>query len=521
MQNQAYSNWELCIADDRSTDEEVRNLLKKYQQDERIKVVYRSSNGHISKASNSALNAATGDYVVLLDQDDELRPHSLYMVAKAINENRDLEIIYSDEDKINERGERYDPYFKTDWNKDLFYGQNFINHLGVYKHSLIKKVNGFREGYEGSQDYDLALRCIEHLEPRQIHHIPHILYHWRAIFNSTAATITNKGYAFEAGLKALNDHLERTNQNAIAVENKNNSYRIKWKLPAKKPLVSIIIPSKNKVDILSNCVTSILQKTDYELYEVLIIDNNSDEAATLEYCKNTQRNYNNVKVLSYNEAFNFAAIVNYGVALSSGEVIVLLNNDTEVINRDWLCEMVSHCMREDIGAVGAKLYYPNGQIQHAGVFLYEGHPGNHIYLKREKNDPGYFNKLNLIQNYTAVTAACLAIRKELYIETGGCDEVNLKIAYNDVDFCLKVRELGYRNLWTPFTELLHYESLSRGSDLSEANFSRFKSEHTYMLTKWKDIMGNDPFFNRNLAIDTHTTQYSFPPGIKYEWQLSH
>ena len=518
VQAQAYGTWELCIADDKSTDIKVIQLLQQFEkQDSRIKVTYRSVNGHISKASNSALELATGEYIVLLDQDDALRPHSLYMVAKALNENKDLAIIYSDEDKINEQGERYDPYFKTDWNLDLFYGQNFINHLGVYKASLVKKINGFREGYEGSQDYDLALRCIEQIKPEQIHHIPHVLYHWRAIENSTAATIANKGYAFNAGIKALNDHLSRTQHNALAVENINNSYRVKWGLPDEKPLVSIIIPTKDKVDILSTCITSIINKTAYDNYEVLIIDNNSVEPATRAYYNSILDTSNKVKLYEYKKEFNFSAIVNYGVQKASGEVVVLLNNDTEVINEDWLTEMVSQCIREDIGAVGAKLYYPNGQIQHAGVFLYEGHPGNHIYLKREKDDPGYFNKLNLVQNYSAVTAACLAIRKEVYLEVKGCDETNLKVAYNDVDLCLKVRAKGYRNVWTPFAELFHYESLSRGDDFNEANYLRFKSEQTFMLKKWADEMAQDPYFNPNLAIDTYKTSFAFPPKQPYEW----
>ena len=525
VKKQAYKNWELCIADDKSTNEDVKELLIAYQEkDPRIKVVFRETNGHISNASNSALELATGDFMVLLDQDDELPVHCLYMVAAAINKNKNLCIIYSDEDKIDENGNRFDPYFKTDWNKDLFYGQNMISHLGVYKLSLIKKIGGFRPGYEGSQDYDLALRCIEHLEPGQIHHIPHVLYHWRAIEGSTSVDMSNKNYAFDAGLKALKDHLKRTGQAAIGEQNVYNSYRVKWNLPEQEPMVSIIIPTKDEVDVLSACVTSVIQKTRYKNFEVLVIDNNSEEPSTLEYLKRVQNEYKQVKVYTYNSEFNFSAIVNYGVRKSKGEVVLLLNNDTEVINEDWLCEMVSQSMREEIGAVGAKLFYPNGQIQHAGVFLYEGHPGNHIYLKREKTDPGYFNKLNLVQNYSAVTAACLAVRKQLYLEVGGFDENNLKIVYNDVDFCLKIRELGYKNLYTPFAQLVHYESLSRGNDLNEVNFHRFKKEHSYMLTKWKDTVFRDPFFNPNLdpvfnpAIDVRSVQFAFPPNVMYKWQ---
>ena len=516
---QGYENWQLCIADDKSTNKDVIRLLKKYQsKEERIKIIFRETNGHISQASNSALELATGDYIVLLDQDDELPAHCLYMVAKALNENENVEMIYSDEDKIDEQGNRFDPYFKTDWNKDLFYGQNMISHLGVYKHSLLKRIKGFREGYEGSQDYDLALRCLEYLKPEQIHHIPHILYHWRAVEGSTSVKVSNKTYAIKAGMQALKNHLNRTGQNADVEENVNNSYRVKWRLSNPSPMVSIIIPTKNKADILSTCIGSILEKTQYKNFEILIIDNSSEDVSALEYFKTIRNNYKEIRILEYKSEFNFSAIANYGVQQSKGDIIVLMNNDTEVINSNWLCEMVSQCGRDEIGVVGAKLYYPNGQIQHAGVFLFEGHPGNHIYHQKHKDDPGYFNKLNLVQNYSAVTAACLAVRKAVYMEAGGFDEKNLKIAYNDVDFCLKVGELGYRNLWTPFAELIHHESLSRGSDMDETNFIRFKSERNYMLAKWRKIICNDPFFNPNLGPDTRTDQLAFPPRVKYQWQ---
>ena len=520
IRNQAYTNWELCIADDKSTNKNVKPVLLSYQsKDPRIKVVFRDTNGHISQASNSALSLAGGDYVALVDQDDELPPHSLYMVADAINKNKELELIYSDEDKIDEQGHRFDPYFKTDWNKDLFYGQNMISHLGVYKHSLIKKIGGFKTGYEGSQDYDLALRSIEQLTPNQIHHIPHILYHWRATKGSTAVTVSNKNYAVVAGLKALQQHLVRMKENAIAVDNVNNSYRVIWKMPDNPPLVSIIIPTKDKFEILQNCVSSILFKTKYKNYEILIIDNNSSEKGTLEYLDQISKENRNVFIYNYPREFNFSAIVNYGVSRAKGEVVLLLNNDTEVISEGWLDEMVSQCLRKEVGAVGAKLYYPNGQIQHAGVFLYDGHPGNHIYLKRRREDLGYFNKLNLVQHYSAVTGACLAVRKKVYLEAGGFDEDNLKVAYNDVDFCLRLRELGYINVWTPFAELFHHESISRGNDLDEINHHRFKKEQGYMLKKWKKIVARDPYFNPNLYIETHNNQFAFPPRVRYEWDF--
>lgn len=517
--NQAYQNWELCIADDLSTDEEVKILLKEYEEkDKRIKVVYRETNGHISAASNSAIDIAVGDFIVLVDQDDELPLHCLYMVALAINENKNAHILYSDEDKMDENGIRFGPYFKTDWNADLFYGQNMISHLGVYKLSLIKKVGGFRIGYEGSQDYDLALRCIEHLNPDQIHHIPHVLYHWRAIKGSTALANSNKSYAADAGFRALQDHLHRTGDLGIALENTHNSYRVKWKLPEIIPLVSIIIPTKDKLEILSACIESILKKTAYTNYEILIIDNNSTEQITHDYYYKIQQEHKRVKVYYYKKEFNFSAIINYGVQQSKGEILALLNNDTSVINEDWLTEMVSQCLRKGAGAVGAKLYYPNGQIQHAGIFLSDGHPGIHIYLKKEGEDSGYFNKLNLVQNYLAVTAACLVVKKEIFLKANGFDEENLKITYNDVDFCLKLVKLGYRNIWTPFAQLIHFDSLSRGSDFDPMNYSRFKKEHSFILKKWQHYIKNDPYFNHNLGIETLSHTYAFPPKRKYEWQ---
>jgi glycosyltransferase involved in cell wall biosynthesis len=521
VRGQAYSNWELCIADDKSTNSGIKGILEEYRAlDKRIKVVFRETNGHICHSSNSALELATGDYIALLDHDDELRPHSLYMVAKAINENSEAAIIYSDEDKIDEDGIRFDPYFKTDWNKDLFYSQNMISHLGVYKRSLAKEIGGFRTGYEGSQDYDLALRCIERIRPDQICHIPHVLYHWRAIKGSTALAQSFKNYAFEAALKALNDHFARTNQRATAIPNIFNTQRLKWELPQQKPLVSIIIPTKDKVEVLSTCVESIFEKTDYKNFEIIIVDNNSTEKLTLDYFSLLTTTHENVKVLPFKHPFNFSSMVNYGVQHSNGEIVVLLNNDTEVINAEWLSEMVSHCLREDIGAVGAKLYFPNGQIQHAGVFVHENHPGIHIYLKHDKYSSGYHQKLILAQNYVAVTGACLAIRKELYLQAGGFDEANLRVAYNDVDFCLKVRELGYRNLFTPYAELFHHESLSRGSDFDKENYERFLGEQQFMITRWHSVMAHDPFFNPNLDINTTSAKpkFAIPPYIKYEWQ---
>jgi glycosyltransferase involved in cell wall biosynthesis len=517
--NQAYDNWELCIADDCSTDPATKRILQEYEQkDPRIKVVYRTVNGHISEASNSAVNIAKGEYLVLLDNDDELAVHALFMVAHAINRNRDAALIYSDEDKINENGSRFDPYFKPDFNKDLFLSQNMISHLGVYKTDIVRKIGGFRKGFEGSQDYDLALRFIEQINPSAIVHIPHILYHWRAIEGSTAVAVDNKGYAYDAGLKALEEHLQRTGDNGYVEKNQNNSYRIK-RSTQDKPRASIIIPTRDNAKVLSICVSSILEKTSYPNYEILIMDNNSEEQETFDYFDSLLNEHGDkVRVIEYKNNFNFSAIVNKGVDLSTGDIVVLLNNDTSVINEEWLDEMVSQSLREDVGAVGAKLYYPDNHIQHAGVFLYDGHPGIHIFARRFREDDGYFNQLRLLRSYIAVSAACLAVRKSVYLAVRGFDEEHLPVAYNDVDFCIRLTELGYRNVWTPFAELYHYESLSRGNDLDEKNIARFKKEHSYMLQKWEKVIRHDPHFNHNLSCDTIHTQYSYPPRIKYPWK---
>ena len=515
---QPYLNWELCIADDCSNNKKVKEVLTEYQQkDKRIKVVYRPANGHISEASNTALQIAEGEFVVLLDQDDQLSPHALYLVAEAINENPDAALLYSDEDKIDEDDNRFDPYFKSDWNPDLFMGQNLVSHLGVYKRSIVKKIGGFRKGFEGSQDYDLALRFIQHIKSSQVIHIPHILYHWRASSGSTAISANNKQYAFTAGLKALKNFVHDQNWNAEALPNVNCSYRIKWNRSG-TPKVSIVIPTKDKAEVLFPCINSILLKTKYPSYEIIIVDNNSEEPQTAELFSHFSEKDQRVLVERYGKPFNFSAIINYGVSKATGEILVILNNDTEVINEEWLEELVSHAMRKNVGAVGAKLLYPDGSIQHAGVFFFKNHPGIHIYQHRKENDPGYFNKLNLIQNYSAVTAACLAVKKELYDWIGGLDEQHLSVAYNDVDFCLRLREKGFYNVWTPFSLLYHHESLSRGDDFDEKNVERFNKEHRYMLNRWKKYIDRDPCFNPNLSPETLVTAFSYPPNIQFSWR---
>lgn len=512
VRKQIYPNWELCIADDASTDKTIRPILERYaKEDARIKVLFRETNGHISAASNSALELTTGEWVALLDHDDLLSEHALFWVIDAINQHPDICLIYSDEDKINEVGKRFDPYFKCDWNVDLFYSQNMFSHLGVYKAELLNSTGGFRLGLEGAQDYDLALRCIERINSKQIHHIPRVLYHWRMHAESTAQSADNKPYAMLAGEKALNEHFHRQMLNANA-ELTDCGYRVSYALPDNPPLVSLIIPTRNGLHLLQQCVESILKKTIYLNYEILIIDNGSDDPAILHYFNKIQVEAR-VKVVRDDSPFNFSALNNATVKLAQGELLGLLNNDLEVISPEWLSEMVSIALQPQVGAVGAKLWYPNETLQHGGVIVGLGGVAGHAHYYLPKNHYGYFGRANLINSFSAVTAACLIIRKTIYEEVGGLDEINLQVAFNDVDFCLRVREAGYRNIWTPYSELYHHESATRGFEDTPEKLVRFIKEAQYMERRWGELLFNDPSYSPNLTLDYADFSLAWPPRV--------
>ena len=501
VRSQSYPHWELCIADDSSPRPHVQAVLKSYEaQDERIRVVYRAENGHISRASNSALELAQGEYVALLDHDDTLPEHALYFMAQAINAQPDAQIMYSDEDKIDMSGKRFDPHFKSDWNPDLFYSQNYVSHLGVYKRDLLTRIGGFRAGLEGSQDQDLLLRCLPHVRHEQIVHIPRVLYHWRMVEGSTALASGEKSYTTEAGVRALKDYFAVVNPGVrVEAGMVPNTYRVRWPIPDPAPLVSLLIPTRDRRALTETCVRSILDKSTYQNYEILILDNGSVEPETLAFFEQIQREDLRVRVLRYDHPFNYSAINNFGAQHAKGEILGLVNNDIEVISPEWLTEMVSHAVRPDIGCVGAKLYYSNDTIQHAGVICSIGGVAGHSHKFYPRSRPGYFSRLLLVQNLSAVTAACLLVRKNVFDEVQGLDDVNLKVAFNDVDFCLKVREAGYRNLWTPYAELYHYESISRGAEDSPEKIERFNGEVAFMLDKWGKSIGSDPFYNPNLS----------------------
>lgn len=496
---QLYPYWELCIADDASTDPAIRTILEDYaQRDSRIKVTFREQNGHISACSNSALALAEHEWVVLFDHDDLLTEHALFYMAEAIRENPQARLLYSDEDKINEEGQRHSPYFKPDWNRDLFYSHNMICHLGVYQRELIEQIGGFREGFEGSQDHDLALRFIELIEETQIHHVPRVLYHWRMHSGSTAASGEAKPYTVQAGIRAINEHFERMGVKG-RVEATPFGYRARYDLPDNPPLVSLVIPTRNGLQLVRMCIDSITKYTDYPNYEILLVDNNSDDPDALAYFAELNER-DNIRVIRDEQPFNYSAINNDAVAKANGEVIALVNNDIEVIDGSWLTEMVSLALQPGVGAVGAKLLYPNDTLQHAGVVLGIGGVAGHSHKHFPKDSGGFMSRTMVIGGYSAVTAACLVIRKSIFDEVGGLDAENLKVAFNDVDFCLRVREAGYRNVWTPYAVLYHHESVSRGYEDTPEKQARFASEVNYMKMRWMDTLLNDPAYNPNLSL---------------------
>jgi GT2 family glycosyltransferase/glycosyltransferase involved in cell wall biosynthesis len=511
VRRQLYENWELCIADDASKEPHVRRVLERYQKkDPRIKVVLRETNGHISAASNSALALAHGEFIALLDHDDELRPHALACVALELDAHPTADLVYSDEDKIDENGHRYDHYFKPDWNPDLFLVQNYISHLGVYRTLLVREVGGFRVGYEGSQDWDLAMRVVERTAADRIRHIPKILYHWRSVPGSTAMLIGAKSYATQAAEKVISEHFVRVGVEATISPTKGSYWRVHYPLPSPAPRATLIIPTRNRLNVLRPCVESLLAKTNYPNFELLIVDNDSDDPETLAWLELTAKSEPRVRVVRCPGEFNFSAINNFGVRQTDAPLIGLLNNDLEVIADDWLNEMASHALRPEIGCVGAKLYYPDDRIQHAGVILGIGGVAAHAWQTHPRGAAGQAHRNLLQQNLSAVTAACLLIRREVFLEAGGLDE-QLRVAFNDVDFCLSVRARGYRNLWTPYAELYHHESASRGAEDTLEKRDRFRGEVEYITAKWGDALVNDPAYNPNLTLTINDFTLALPP----------
>ncbi len=509
---QNYHNWELCIADDASNQPHIRKIIENYlNKDNRIRAIFREKNGHISLATNSAYTLASGDYLALLDHDDELAPHALMRVAECIRDNPEARLIYSDEDKIDEQGLRHGPHFKSDWNYDLFLGCNMISHLGVYHRENFEKVDGFRPGFEGAQDWDLALRIIETISPSQIIHIPEILYHWRDIEGSTAQNLDQKSYANAAQKKAIESHLARLEVNATIESVDGFDWKINYAIPHPAPRVSIIIPTKDRIDLLKPCIDSILEKTNYQNYEIVIVDNASQRAETLTYFEKIKP-INSIRILKDEGEFNYSRINNDAIATCESELICLLNNDTEVISPCWLREMVQHGIRKEIGVVGAKLLYPHDHVQHGGVIMGIGGIAAHAFKLLHRSDDGHIHRAHLVSGYSATTGACMLFRKKTWKGLGGFDEENLPVSYNDVDFCLRANAKGLRTIVTPFALLYHKESESRGSPTSSPERSvEFQRESSYMRSKWSDIIKRDPYYNPNLTQDREDFSYKTAP----------
>ncbi len=517
--SQLYPIWELCIADDASSNPETRTILDDYaRRDRRIKLVYRNENGHISAASNSALQLATGDFIALMDHDDELPVHALYMVAVTVNEYPEADIIYSDEDKIDADGVRQTPYFKPDWNPELFYSQNYLSHFGVFRASLVRAVGGFRLGYEGSQDYDLALRIVALTKPDRIRHIPHVLYHWRTAPGLQTFSIDHLPTAVQSSRRAIADYLAERGENVRVTGGSLPQFnRVVRQLPNPAPFVSVIIPTRDRVSLLRGCVDGLLHRTAYDNLEIIIVDNDSCEVDTVEYL-NSLRKESKVRVLRIEGEFNYSALNNRAVCQARGDLIGLLNNDIEVIHPEWLQEMVTQVMQPGVGAVGAKLYYSDNTIQHAGVIIGLGGVAGHSHLRQSRSDPGYFGRLHLVHDVSCVTGACLLTHKSLFLDLGGLDEKDLKIAFNDVDLCLRLRKAGYRIVWTPYAELYHLESASRGYDFDPVRVERITQESRVMIERWGKTLEEDPLYNPNLSlIASENHKPAFPPRIQKSW----
>ena len=514
MLAQTYADWELYVCGDIMPGSREDSYLQQLMAGEpRINSRYRSGDKGQIVQVNDALTETTGAFVGFLEAGDQLAANALFEVALCISDSPELLMVYSDEDAIGAGNVPLAPQFKPDWNYDLFLSINYVCHFLVIAKSQVMACKGLRIEFEGAEILDLTLRVVESASASQIGHIPKVLYHRSA----GADELPEHLNAFESNnpevaRSAINDHLQRRNLSAVATHTEvPGGYRITYQLPDPPPSVSIIIPTYNSLRVLKNCVETLLEKTNYPAYEILIVDNLSDDPATLNYLAAIHDH--RIRVLRYQSEFNFSAINNYAVKASEAQILVLLNNDTEVCNEDWLIEIVSQVSRPEIGAVGAKLFYAEGRIQHAGVLLGMGpdRVAGHAFKGFHRDEIGAMGRTRLVQQYHANTGACLAVSRELYLEVGGLDEENLAIAFNDVDFCLKLRAAGYLNLWTPYAQMYHYESYSRGYDVTEEKRNRFILERDYMHRRWGDWLQSDSNYNPNLTGDFDNFNLAWPP----------
>lgn len=500
VQAQTYTNWELCLADGSGREHSLQPVVGEYiAKDKRIKYCLLDSNEGIAGNTNEALKMADGDFVVLTDHDDLLSPEALYQCAKAVQKEPQTDVIYSDEDKVDMSGKKFfEPHFKSDYNIDLLCTMNYICHLFVVRKDVMERAGLFESCYDGAQDHDFILRCTEKAE--HIVHIPKVLYHWRCHAQSTSENPESKLYAFENGCKAVKAHYDRIGIPAEVEQGPfYGMYRTHY-LWKEQPLVSILIPNKDHVTDLKKCMDSIEEKSTYRNFEFIIVENNSTEEETFAYYKEIEKR-DNVRVLYYKEDFNYSRINNFGAKEANGEYVLLLNNDTEMIEPDSIKEMLDVCMRPDVGIVGAKLIFEDNTIQHAGVIIGFGGVAGHAFIGQDRDDNGYFSRIISVQDLSAVTAACLMVRRSVFDEVEGLNE-EFKVAFNDIDFCLKVRKAGYLVVYNPYAQFYHYESKSRGQEDSADKVARFQQETGLFGERWGELLENgDPYYNPNLTLD--------------------
>ena len=499
MMYQSYANWELCLVNASPEDVHLTSLLENWaMRDKRIRVIRLEKNLGIAQNTNAGIEASTGEFIAFLDHDDFLEPDALFCYVDALNKDKTIDVFYSDEDKTDEYAAHYFyPHFKSDFNIDLLHANNYMCHFLAVRKSLVDTVGGLNEKFDGAQDYDFVLRLTEHT--KKIYHCPRILYHWRCSNQSTAANQGNKMYAIHAGKAALNAHYKRIGWNARAQEGAVDGwYQTKFTLK-EEPLVSILIPNKDHTDDLDVCLNSFFERADYQNYEFIIIENNSVLPETFAYYEKIEKEHDNVKVVYWEAGFNYSAINNFGFKFAKGDYIMLLNNDVELITPDIFQSMLGFCMRPEVGIVGAKLLYNDHTVQHAGVLVGAGGLADHVFKGIHEDDPGYMGRAISSQDVSAVTAACLLVKRSVYEEVGGLEE-EFQVAFNDVDFCLKVRKAGYLIVYDADVKLFHYESKSRGMEDTTGRFIRFGNEMMLLNSKW-DILSTfvDPYYNPNLS----------------------
>lgn len=497
--SQTYPEWELCIANASPDNEEMQRVLADYSaKDSRVRFCNLKENLGIAENTNRAFSMAKGEFMGLLDHDDLLAPNALYEIVQALQDHPQADALYTDEDKVTtELDEHFQPHLKPDFNLDLLRSNNYICHFFVVRRSIVEKAGGFRKEFDGAQDYDFIFRCTENA--REVLHVPEILYHWRTHKASTADNPASKMYAFEAGKRAIEANLERTGTKGVVSHTQDlGFYRVKYPVQG-KPLVSVIIPNKDEKETLQTCMEMLNSNTSYQNFEIIIIENNSTTDEIFRYYKELSKDPR-IHLLRWGKEFNYSAINNFGVAHAKGEYLLFLNNDVKSINPDWMEELLGVCQRPEVGGVGAKLIYPDNTIQHAGCVVGMGGIAGHMFVDMPADRTGYLHKASLLQDMSAVTAACLMMKKEVFEEAGGFTE-DLAVAFNDVDLCLKVRKNNHLIVYDPYAKLYHMESKTRGAEDSKEKVRRFQTEIEYMRCHWLDILKNgDPYYNKNLSL---------------------